>query len=102
MSPYRTAWIPPPAPRPPWVVRAYPVVVRALSCFVAAFSFFVAAALTTETLEGCKASSAQPSATQEAGLAAYAAEQEACITAAKTLADSQACRLAVRQKWGRK
>lgn len=64
--------------------------------------FLVAALLATETLEGCAASSAQPSATQEAGVAAYAAEQEACITTAKTLEESKACRLAVRAKWGRK
>lgn len=67
-----------------------PGVQRALGCVVAAASFAL----------GCGAP--QPTPTQEAGVAAYAAEQEACITTAKTLEESQACRLAVRQKWGRK
>lgn len=97
MSIYRTAWIPAPAPCAPWIDRALPIAVSVLGYTVAGVSFAAAIALVEA---GC--GGAQPTPTQEAGVAAYAAEQEACITTAKTLEESQACRLAVRQKWGRK
>jgi hypothetical protein len=51
-------------------------------------------------VEGC--AGAQPTPTQEAAPIEYAAELEACIDKATTLAESQACRAAVRAKWGRK
>lgn len=97
MSIYRTAWIPPPEPCAPWIDRALAIAVSVLGYTVAGVSCAAAIALAEV---GC--SGAQPSPAQEAGVGAYAAEQEACITMAKTIEESRACRLAVRAKWGRK
>lgn len=100
MNPYRNAWIPPPEPRPRpslgqrAVDFACGAGYAALTCIAVYAGASVVAA--------CAGSSPQPSAADEAGVAAYAAAQEACIETAKTLEESKACRLAVRAKWGRK
>lgn len=97
MTPYRDPWQPPIDPPPSRLLR--------LGLFIARNWAFVAISIAgglslESAISAC--AGAQPTPTQEAAPIEYAAELEACIDKATTLAESQACRAAVRAKWGRK